>query len=167
MITLKKISWDNYEAVIALKVADTQKDFVCSNEYTLAQCYVGIVSSDEPNRQDTFAIYNDENLVGFSFSVYETDDSDEEDEDDLFTDKAWYNLMRLMIDEKHQGKGYGKAALAKLIDHFKSLPHGEATAIISSYKPNNVAMQKMFALYEFAECGFDDEDGENIVRLPL
>jgi len=169
MIDLRKITWDNYEDVIALKVDDEQKGFVCSNEFTLAQCYVGQINNEnEPSGPEgTFAIYNDDILVGFNMSLYETDDSEEDDDDDLFTDKSWYNIIRLMVDEKHQGKGYGKAAIAKLIEYFKTSPNGKATAIISSYKPDNIAMQKIFASFGFEELGFDDEDSENIVRLPI
>ena len=169
MIALKKITWDNYEDVIALKINDEQKKFICSNEFTLAQCYVGKINSEneQTGPEGTFAIYNDDSLVGFSFSLYETDDEDEEDEDDLFTDKAWYNIIRFMIDEKNQNKGYGKKALAKLIEYFKTFPNGEATAVISSYKPGNDVMQKTFASLGFEEVGFDNEDGENIVRLAI
>ena len=142
-----------------------RKGFVWPNEYTLVECYVGQTNNEIPPL--TFAIYSDDVLVGFNMSLYETDDSEEVDEDDLFTDKAWYNIMRFMIDVKHQNKGYGKAALAKLIEYFKTSPNREATAIISSYKPNNIVMQKIFASLGFTEIGFDDEENENVVRLPI
>ena len=43
-----------------------------------------------------------------------------------------------MIDEKHQGRGYGKAALSELIERLKNLP--DCDEIYAGYKPwNNVA----------------------------
>jgi len=169
MIRLERITWGNYEDVIALKVTDDQKEkkFVASNLYTLAQCYVGKTNNENEKTgpEGTFAIYHDDVLVGFSMSIYETDDGD--DEGDLFDDKTWYNILRFMIDKKHQNKGYGKQALLKLIEYLKTFPNGEATAIISSYTPNNTVMQKIFESLGFEEVGFDDDDKENVVRLQI
>ena len=48
MIELRKITWDNYDGVIALKTSDAQKGFVWSNEYTLVECYVGQINNEIP-----------------------------------------------------------------------------------------------------------------------
>jgi len=47
-----------------------------------------------------------------------------EDGEDIKAGGEIYWLSRLMIDEKHHKKGYGKQAMAALIYYAKSQPHG-------------------------------------------
>lgn len=50
--------------MIALKVADSQMDFVPSNVYSLAQAWIFIFTSF------SFAIYDDNTMVGFIMLGY-------------------------------------------------------------------------------------------------
>ena len=42
-----------------------------------------------------------------------------------------------MIDGKYQGKGYGKAALALILDYLKTNPQGDAEYVYTSIEPGN------------------------------
>lgn len=98
MVELRTITKDNLEDVLKLDVFDYQKSYVSSIAYSLAQAYV---------YRDTafpFAIYTDEILVGFIMMGY-------------YKEKKQYTLWKLLIDRKHQNKGYGKDAAQKGITY--------------------------------------------------
>src|SRR4029079_2601168 len=88
-VSLRKITKDNFEEVIALRVRDDQHH-VASNVESIAQT---TVYTDEL----PFAIYMDETPVGFVQYSFDYDNK-----------RLWIN--RLMIDQKYQGKGYAIAA---------------------------------------------------------
>ncbi|MCM3317425.1 GNAT family N-acetyltransferase [Rummeliibacillus stabekisii] len=123
MITFKDIDRHNFMNVINLKVADEQKNFVASNLFSLAQAkaYPECIC---------LAIYVEGVLVGFTMYCIDVDDGE-------------YWIYRLMIDAQYQGKGYGKAAMKKLMSLIK-----EDTAhhmIYLSFEPENEGAK---ALYE-------------------
>jgi diamine N-acetyltransferase len=91
MLHLKPITKDNWIQAITLRVREDQANFVASNAFSLAQL----------NFLENFyakGIYYGEEMVGFT--LYGIDEDDHE-----------YWIYRMMIDEKHQGKGYGKEAV--------------------------------------------------------
>ena len=100
MITLKEITTENIDAVLALKVRDAQKGFVVSNAESLAKAYVYSKTAYP------FAVYDDETLVGFIMMGY-------------YKVKEYYTLWEFMIDERYQNKGYGRQALKLGIDFVK------------------------------------------------
>jgi len=142
MIPFKEIDRHNFSEVIGLKVAEQQKSFVAPNVLSLAQAkaYPECICS---------AIYYCEELVGFS--MYCLDQEDQE-----------YWIYRLMIDEKHQSKGYGKAAMERLIAQLQQ--DQEHRVIYLSFEPANEGARK---LYE--ELGFVPDgrviDGEIVYKL--
>ncbi|MCT6926325.1 GNAT family N-acetyltransferase [Metasolibacillus sp.] len=142
MIQFKEIDRKNFWDVIDLKVAEKQKNFVASNLFSLAQAkaYPECVCQ---------AIYVEEVLVGFV--MYCIDEDDQE-----------YWIYRLMIDEKFQGKGYGKAAMEKLIVHIKKDVNHHV--IYLSFEPKNHLAKR---LYE--KLGFKPDgrviDGEIVYQL--
>ncbi|WP_083497020.1 GNAT family N-acetyltransferase [Brevibacillus choshinensis] len=77
------------------------KEHVTSNALSLAQAKV------EPEWIPK-AIYADDQLVGFTVYGFEMKNS-------------FYFITRLMLDYRHQGKGYGKAALLLVIEEFKNM----------------------------------------------
>lgn len=97
MVELRKVTKENLEELIRLRVAEDQASFVASNIYSIAQAYV-YYKTFFP-----FAIYAEDHLVGFIMMGY-------------YEKENQYTLLRLMIDEKYQGKGYGKSALKLAIN---------------------------------------------------
>ena len=89
MVTIKEITTDNIDDVLALKVRDDQKSFVITNAESLAKAYVYSKTAYP------FAVYEEETLVGFIMMGY-------------YEVKGYYTLWEFMIDQKYQNKGYGK-----------------------------------------------------------
>ena len=79
MITLREVSKDNIEEVIALKVRDDQKTYVSSAAESLAQAYVYSETAYP------FAVYDDDVIVGFIMMGY-------------YDVKKYYTLWKFLID---------------------------------------------------------------------
>lgn len=77
-----------------------------------------------------------------------------------------YCLLRLMIDEKYQGQGYGSKAVKKIIEFIKTFPAGEAEYCWLSYKQDNTTAQKLYERFGYKETG-EVINGENIALLKL
>jgi len=74
-----------------------------------------------------------------------------------------YEIWQFMIDEKHQGKGYGRAAVKALIDHFKSSPAYDELFVAAF--PENQAAVKLYESCGFALTGEILDDGEVVLAF--
>ena len=83
MVELREITKSNYEECLNLSVADSQKTFVSSVCFSLAQAWVYYDTAFP------FAIYADDIMVGFIMLGY-------------YEIKNQYTLWKFMIDEKYQ-----------------------------------------------------------------
>lgn len=158
MVELRKITPKNVRACLDLSPGAHGKDFVAPNVVSLAQAYVW-----EKNDQCTvmpFAIYKDEELVGFIQLSYATPEQDED------LDEPAYDVWRFMIDEKYQGNGYGKEALKKAIDYIKTFPCGPAGKAYLSYVPGNDGASGLYKSIGFVETG-EISHGEVVMELDL
>ena len=162
MIALQPITENNFEDVLKLKASE---EFVATNAYSLAEAYCSLkdaVETGEPylNVDVPYAIVNDKTVVGFLMVSFENGK-------DVGSDDNIYWISRIMLDEKYQGKGYGKAAMALLIDYVKTKPNGnEAKYIYTSHIPNNHIAAKTYAGFGFEKTG-QMLDGECVMRLIL
>lgn len=156
MIELRKITFDNFDECIKLEPNENQKSFVASNIRSLAQAYVALTNNDCIPMP--YAIYADDIMVGFIMMSYA-----EEDEDGFETA---YWVWRFMIDKGHQGKGYGKEAMAKALDLIRTFPHGKTSSVYLSYELENVVAKALYASFGFVETG-RIEDGEMVAKLTL
>ena len=77
-------------------------------------------------------------------------------------EEPYFYLERNMIDEKHQGKGYGKAALRLLIEELRSGNCGKAAVFYTGCEQNNPVTQKFYESFGFIPTGEALEDGEDI-----
>lgn len=144
MVTLQKITQENFFPVLKLDVHEGQKSFVASNVMSLAQAWL------HPEIARPFAIYADESPVGFFMaSVEEKPEGNE------------YGIWRLMIDKGQQGKGYGRAALRLAVDYLVGLG---AKEISLSYEPENANAAALYASEGFVLTG-EVDDGEVIAKL--
>ena len=132
MVELKKITKDNFEACLNLKVADNQARFVASNIYSLAQAWV------YQNTAFPFAIYADNILVGFIMMGY-------------YEVKNNYTIWRFMIDEKYQNKGYGKKSLRLAINYL--VENFKVNEVLLSVEPNNHIAKNLYTSLGFNETG--------------
>lgn len=141
-VRLEEITPQNFKECINLKVSDAQTNFVASNVFSIAQ------SKIYPTYQPR-AIYCDDEIVGFVLFGLDTDD-------------GRYYLGRLMIDEKHQGKGFGKAAVWQVIEQLCA--HEDCREIYLSFAPENANAEKLYQSIGFERTGETNEYGEIIMR---
>jgi hypothetical protein len=71
-----------------------------------------------------------------------------------------------LIDETHQGKGYGSEAVKLCIDYIKSKPFGKSNDIILTCNTNNTHAIHIYEKLGFKDTGERDED-EIIMRLVI
>ena len=60
-------------------------------------------------------------------------------------------IIRLMVDEKYQGRGYGRFAMNWILDLYRSDERIKAVGI--SYEPENDVARKLYASLGFVETG--------------
>lgn len=143
-VTLREIDRSNYREILRLKVAADQTRFVASNAVSLAQAHFHVEAWYR-------GIYTGDTAVGFV--MLEIDEK-----------KPEYYLWRYMIDEKHQGKGYGHQAMELVIEYVRNLP--DATELILSYVPMEGNPKGFYEKFGFIETG-EVEAGELIMKLDL
>ena len=160
MIRLEEINGKNVWDILKLRVGDAQRSFVAPNDVSLIEAYIAITHH---GKAFPFGIYDDETPVGFCMIGFGTDD---EWEDAPAVAKNNYNLWRFMIDERYQGKGYGRAAMKQIMDYIASEPCGHAEYCWLSYEPDNAAAKALYASFGFKETGEGDGD-EAIAILKL
>ena len=141
------VTKDNFETVAELELHPHQRAFLASNSYSIAQ------ASFHPNFH-TRAICIGAEVIGFMMFVA-LDGDDERGE---------YGIWRFMIDQRHQGRGHGRAALATLLDDIRRDP--AATRVWISYIPGNAVASRFYASFGFVETDIDDE-GEMVALLDL
>jgi diamine N-acetyltransferase len=130
--------------VLRLKVAEAQQQFVADNATSLAQAHF---TKEAWYR----AIYADETPVGLMM---------------LYDDpvKPEYFLWRLMIDARYQRHGFGRKAIALLVDYVKTRPG--ATELLVSHSQGEGSPAPFYASLGFEYTG-QEIQGELIMRLPL
>jgi len=144
MIDFREITQDNFKECIKLKLKEGQNKFVASNLYSLAQA--GVWKEAEP-----FVIYAGETMVGFIMYCF--------DEKEKSGD-----LWRLMVAGEFQGMGYGKQALQKMIEHFKTIK--DCRKIFLSYVPGNESAEKLYRFVGFKANG-DIDNGEIVMEMKI
>ena len=155
MIRLERINGKNVRDILKLRVDETQKSFVAPNDVSIIEAYIAITHHGQAF---PFGIYDDETLVGFCMIGFGADD---DWEDAPAIAKNNYNLWRFMIDERYQGKGYGKAAMKQILDFIASEPCGPSEYCWLSYESENTAAKALYSSFGFAETG--EWDGEEII----
>ena len=157
MLKLKKINRTNIGEILKLEVFDNQKSFVATNNSSIIEAYIAIT---ENNDVFTFGIYNDDTPIGFLMIGYDVN-SDSEGAPEIA--KGNYNIWRLMIDKKYQGKGFGKKAMNLALEFVNTFPCGTAKYCWLSYESDNVVAQQLYKSVGFVET--DEKDGEEIVAV--
>ena len=152
MTEIRHVTIENWQALIKLQVREDQKHFVASNLYSIAQSKFG---DEYEGHWDLFpfGIYDEETPVGFLMYALNFAHP---------THQAF--IQRLMVDEKFQGKGYGKFGMNWMLDFFRADERIKMVGI--SYAPNNEVARKLYASYGFVETGkIVDGDTEAMLNL--
>ncbi|WP_459804807.1 GNAT family N-acetyltransferase [Herbidospora sp. RD11066] len=152
-VTLRPVTDDNRAELAALRVTPAQREYVASvaDSFADAERY--------PQAMPRYwAIYAADTPVGF---LMISDGVPPGDPEIL----GPYYLWRLLIDARHQGHGYGRAALAALVGYLATRP--AATELLTSVQPGEDGSPMGFYLrLGFQDTG-TDHDGERVLRLPL
>ena len=151
-ISLRPIDEGNYRECIELSVAPEQERFVASNLQSLADAYVW------RDGAEPYAVYADDEMVGFAllFPLVGDDPTDPAPAD---ATPSGYILVRLMIDARFQGRGYGRDALDAIVETIRS--RGLSTIRLSIVPENQQALE-FYRRNGFAETG-DIQGGEIVM----
>lgn len=147
MINLKNLNRENWIQCAKLSLDESQKDYVASNVYSIAESKV------EEHYCPRVICFNDE-VVGFLMYCVEIDPPD----------KTLFWLFRLMIGKDNQFKGYGTKALQIAIDEMAAKG---AKRIRTMYKSFNYVAGKLYKKMGFRETGEYDECGDIILELNI
>ena len=149
MISLRPITDANRQEVEALRVSPGQEQFVSNVVESLQE------AAEYPGAHAIYwAIYAEETPVGFVMIA------DEVDSPDYIPQFLW----KLLIDERHQGRGYGKATLDLVVEYFRGRPGVEA--VTTSAVPGEGSPVTFYEQYGFVRTG-EIDDGEIVLRLKI
>ena len=151
-VSLREITSDNRDAVRTLAVAPEQEVFVSSIDVSLVE------AASSPDARPWYrAIYAGDQPVGFVMLSFDMPPGNPE--------QPWrYFLWRLLIDARHQHRGYGRAAMALVIDVVRRSPGG--TDLFTSVHPGEGGPAPFYRSLGFVATG-EWLDGEEVFRLPL
>ena len=151
-VSLQPVTVENWRTLIELKVREDQSHFVASNLHSIAEAQFGF---EDEGHWDSymFGVYDGEEPVGFL--MYAANPSHSEIQ--VF-------IMRLMVDEKFQGRGYGREAMLALLKMLKENKEYHVAAI--SYAPDNLGAKKLYTSLGFEDNGKKAGD-EDLVTLSL
>ena len=144
MVELRKISEDNFIDAFNLKLAPGQEEFVSHPVRSLAQAYV------YREQCQPFGIYAEGKMIGYVMVIYDYDIPE-------------YDIWHMMIDETMQGRGYGNAALQKVLDYIKTKPFGDFSRVALTCNKSNTAARRLYEKKGFAATGVEDGDEIKLV----
>ena len=138
-ITLRAIDESNFIACFHLELAPGQEEFVSHPIRSLAQAYV------YRDQCQPFGVYDGEEMVGYVMVIYDYDE-------------ACYDVWHMMIDQNRQGKGYGKAAMQRVLEYIRTKPFGSSDTVLLTCHPENEPAMRLYASLGFRGTGRSDED---------
>lgn len=151
-ITLREITEDNSESVLALRCTPDQERFVTSVAGSLDE------AADHPEGKPWFrAVYADERPVGFVMLSWDVEPQPPD------INGPWF-LWKLLIDHRHQGKGYGREVVRQVEELVRSQ---DGTELLTSHVPGEGGPAGFYARLGFVPTGELDPEGEIILRSTL
>ena len=139
MVELRAITEENFIDAFNLKLAPGQEAYVSHPIRSLAQAYV------YRNQCQPFGIYAEGKMIGYVMVIYDYDIPE-------------YDIWHMMIDESMQGRGYGSAALDRVIDYIKTKPFGDSDRVALTCNKDNPVARKLYEKKGFSASGVEDED---------
>lgn len=143
MIHLVEVNEGNWR--LPLSVAEHQKTYVANSAVMLARAY-----AYRNRRSAAYIIYDDETPVGMAL-YYDCDDI------------GAYDLSQLFIDQRYQGRGYGKAATQIILDLFRK--DGKYNKAVLCYIDGNEAARQLYESFGFRET--ERDENEIVMELEL
>jgi len=139
MPEIHPVTKENWRELTKLQVREDQRHFVASNVMSIAESQFG---SDYEGHWDfhPFGIYEGDVPVGFLMYGFNFEHP-----------KQQAFIIRLMVDEKFQGKDYGRFGMEKMLEVFRADERIKEVGI--SYEPENEAARRLYASLGFVEPG--------------
>lgn len=137
---LRPVTTENWGEALRLGVAPEQQRFLA--DYTsvvalgLAKAYIGLGGAT----WEASLIYAGEMMVGFVELAYEPDTPHQ------------YWVFHYFIDQRYQGRGYGRAALAHFISHVRE-HHPDCQMLQLVVHPENARAQRLYTSAGFRPTG--------------
>ena len=144
MIHLEEITPDNWRE--ELKVSKEQERYVSDAMKILARAY-----AFRNQRSYACIIYEEGKPIGMAL-YYDCDELQA------------YDFSQLFIDERYQGRGFGKEAAKLILDRMKR--DGKYSEVVLCYIEGNKAAKEMYEKLGFYHTGEADED-EIVMRKKL
>jgi len=138
MIRLEAVNEENWR--IPLRVAENQMTYVASREAMLARAF-----AYRGSRSEAFVVFEDDMPVGMVM-YYDCEPLEA------------YDFSQLFIDERYQGKGYGRAAVHLVLNNMKK--DGKYKKVCLCYIEGNEAAKRLYESFGFCEV---DRDGNEII----
>jgi diamine N-acetyltransferase len=151
-VSLREITDQNREAVLALRIAPAQEGYVS----TIADSLEEALETPEGNPWYR-AIYADGRPVGFVMLSWNVTP------DPPRIIGPWF-LWKLLIDEHHQGRGYGRQAVKLVADIAREQG---ASEIMTSCVAGEGSPEPFYEHLGFVPTGEQDEKGEKVLALRL
>lgn len=144
-ITLKKITKDNYRPIAKLSntLTPQQQKWVAPNA-------ISILDAFYYPHLEVRGVYADDIPVGLVMWGYEVDE------------KRWW-IVRMMIAQPEQGKGYGRAAMQQVIDLVRA---SQGDTLYISFVPDNDPARILYESLGFVSAN-EVIEGETVYRLTL
>jgi GNAT superfamily N-acetyltransferase len=151
-ITLRELTDANTETIVALRTTRDQERFVSTVAHSLEE------AAEYPQGNPWFrAVYADEQPIGFVMLSWDVEPQPPE------INGPWF-LWKLLIDHRHQGKGYGREVVRLVVD----IVRGEGgTELLTSHVPGEGGPAGFYAKLGFLPRGDVDPEGEIILRLVI
>lgn len=151
-VALREITDDNRDAVLALAVSEEQTAYVADVAQSLQDAV------DYPEAEAWYrAVYDDDVPVGFVM----ISDGITSDDPTLL---GPYYLWRLLVDQRFQGRGYGRAALGLVVEHIRTRP--DAHELLVSHVEGPASPRGFYEACGFVPTG-QVHEGEPVLSLPL
>ena len=135
-VHLRKITRENFKECLNLEVTEAQEVLVATTTQSLAEAYI------DPNLfplaiYDAAACgYEQPKVPIIGFTMYE-----------IAAGVGF--IMRLMIDKKYQGQGYGRATMIEIIRRLQLYPDVEIIA--TSYRKENEIAARLYQSLGFRQ----------------
>ncbi len=154
MPEIRPVTKDNWRELTKLKVREDQKHFVASNLHSIAESQFGYDDPDDGHwDMYPFGIYADDGMpVGFLMYGY-----------NFSAPNMQAFIIRLMVDDNQQGKGYGRFGMNWMLERFRQ--DNRIGVVGISYEPDNEVGRKLYASLGFVESGMMGEEVLALLHL--
>jgi diamine N-acetyltransferase len=150
-VTLREVTDENRHAVLAVRVAPGQKRFVGTVAGALMDAQE--ITEGKPWYR---AIYADDQPVGFVMLSWNVTPEPPRI-------GPWF-LWKLLVDERHQRRGYGREAVRLVADIVRA---NGAAELLTSCVQGDGGPEPFYQRIGFSPTGELDENGEIILTLDL